>query len=179
MAKGNHLITASAGTAAAPADSPGSERSAEEIRHDIEARRESITETVDRLSDRFQETLDWRTYVTRYPLAAIGVAAGLGLLLSGIFKPRPSPSERIQEAFADGFEDFADRVRGQFHDVIQKPGVTKTVKAAATGYLVKTATEYLKDRFLDNQGDPVGKTERVSKTKQSADYSIPRTEPFN
>lgn len=179
MAKGNHLNAGSLGTAAVPEDSLGSERSAEDIRHDIEARRESITETVDRLSDRFQETFDWRTYVARYPLVAVGLAAGLGLLVSGIFKPRPSPAERIQEAFADGFEDFADRVRSQFHGVIQKPGMTQTVKAAATGYLVKAATEYLKDRFLNNQEGQSLENDRAPKTKRAADYSIPRTEPFN
>jgi len=179
MAKGNHLNAASTGAATAPADSLSSERSAEEIRHDIEARRESITETVDRLSDRFQETFDWRTYVARYPLVAVGVAAGLGLLVSGIFKSRPTPAERIQAAFADGFEDFADRVRGQFQGVIQKPGVTQTVKAAATGYLVKAATEYLKDRFLDNQEERSLENDRAPQTKRAADYSIPRTEPFD
>ncbi len=45
----------------------GPERSAEEIRQDIAAKRESISETVDRLGERIQETLDWREYVVEYP----------------------------------------------------------------------------------------------------------------
>src|SRR5262245_19936041 len=73
------------------------ERSAEEIRQDIVARRESITDAVDRLSDRFQQTFDWRAYVSDYPLAALGVAAGLGFLAARIIKPRPSAGKRIKD----------------------------------------------------------------------------------
>ena len=93
MAKGNNLTAGSTGTAMVQSDAGESERSAEEIRQDIAAKRESITETVDRLSDRFHQTFDWRTYVNNYPVVALGVAAGLGLLVSGIFKPRPTPTE--------------------------------------------------------------------------------------
>src|SRR5215471_16321866 len=65
----------------------GGVRSAEEIRQDIAARRESITDAVDRLSDRFQQTLDWKAYVSEHPLAALGVAAGVGFLAARIFNP--------------------------------------------------------------------------------------------
>src|SRR5215470_13518777 len=94
----------------------GHERSAEEIRHDIAARRESITEAVDKLSDRFQRTLDWRAYVSDYPLVALGVAAGLGILTSRIFRPRPSPGERIKDALAYSFEDLTNRFQRQLKD---------------------------------------------------------------
>src|SRR5215475_13734778 len=88
----------------------GAERSAEEIRQDIAARRESITETVDRLSDRFQQTLDWKAYVSDHPLAALGVAAGLGFLAARMIKPRrPSAGKRIKGALAYGIEDMAGR----------------------------------------------------------------------
>src|SRR5437016_2611514 len=101
MAKGNQLNTSSAGMAMAQSEATDAERSADEIRQDIAAKRESITETVDRLSDRFQQTFDWRTYVSNYPVAALGVAAGLGFLASGILKPRATPAERMKDALAD------------------------------------------------------------------------------
>lgn len=44
-----------------------SDRSAVAIRQDIAAKRESISETVDKLGDRIHETLDWREYVAEYP----------------------------------------------------------------------------------------------------------------
>lgn len=173
MAKGNHLNATSAEMALDRTEALDSERSAEEIRHDIAAKRESIAETVDRLSDKFQETFDWRTYVGRHPLAAIGVAAGLGVLVSGIFKPRPTPMERIQDALADGFEDFSGQVRSQLTGLIVKPAVTQTVKAAVTGFLVKSATEYLRNRYLPE-------TERVPQERDPrTDYSIPQTAPLD
>jgi ElaB/YqjD/DUF883 family membrane-anchored ribosome-binding protein len=128
------------------------ERSAEEIRQDIAARRESITDTVDRLSDRFQQTLDWRAYVSDYPLAALGVAAGLGFLAARIIKPRPSAGRRIKDALAHGIEDLA----GRFHQQIENVGPHRTgaglggtVKAALTGLVTKAATDYLQNRFVD------------------------------
>jgi len=128
----------------------GAERSAEEIRQDIAARRESITDTVDRLSDRFQQTLDWRAYVSDYPLAALGVAAGLGFLAARIIKPRPSAGKRIKNALAYGIEDLAGRFRHQLEHVAPNrsgSGLGRTVKAALAGLVTKAATDYLQDRF--------------------------------
>jgi ElaB/YqjD/DUF883 family membrane-anchored ribosome-binding protein len=128
------------------------ERSAEEIRQDIAARRESITDTVDRLSDRFQQTLDWRAYVSDYPLAALGVAAGLGFLAARIIKPRPSAGRRIKDALAHGIEDLAGRFHHQLEYVApHRPGsgLGGTVKAALTGLVTKAATDYLQNRFVD------------------------------
>lgn len=150
MAERNHLITASQPQAAAQA----TERSAEDIRHDIAARRESITETVDRLSDRFQQTFDWRTYVADYPFVAIGVAAGVGFLVAGLFKSRPSPGERMMDAFADGVEDLTDRLRHQLDGAGlgrgRSSGLSRTVKAAATGAITKAATDYLRNRLAES-----------------------------
>src|SRR5262245_48974385 len=128
----------------------GAERSAEEIRQDIAARRESITETVDRLSDRFQQTFDWRAYVSDYPLAALGVAAGLGFLAARIIKPRPSAGKRIKAALAYGIEDLAGRFHHQLENVAPHrsgSGLSRTVKAALTGLVTKAATDYLQNRF--------------------------------
>jgi ElaB/YqjD/DUF883 family membrane-anchored ribosome-binding protein len=127
----------------------GAERSAEEIRHDIAARRESITDTVDRLSDRFQQTLDWKAYVSGHPLTAIGVAAGLGFLASRIFKPRPTAGNRIKDALAHGIEDLAGRFHQQLDNVApykSGPGLGGTLKAAVTGLIAKAATDYLHNR---------------------------------
>src|SRR5262245_50780770 len=128
----------------------GAERSAEEIRHDIAARRESITDTVDRLSDRFQQTFDWKAYVSDYPLAALGVAAGLGFLAARIIKPRPSAGKRIKNALAYGIEDLAGRFRHQLETVVPNrsgSGLGRTVKAALAGLVTKAATDYLQNRF--------------------------------
>jgi hypothetical protein len=93
----------------------------EEIRQDIAARRESITDAVDRLSDRFQQTFDWRAYVSNYPLAALGVVAGMGFLAARIIKPRPSAGKRIKDAMAYGIEDLASRFHRRLIDLVSRP----------------------------------------------------------
>src|SRR5215216_3711134 len=113
------------------AQTEANERSAETIRQDIAAKRETITETVDKLSERIHETLDWREYIGQYPIVALGVAAGLGFLVSGIFKHRPTPQERIADAVAELTEDLTDRISGIAGDTIKKKLISgKTVKAA-------------------------------------------------
>jgi ElaB/YqjD/DUF883 family membrane-anchored ribosome-binding protein len=138
-------------------------RSAEEIRQNIAARRESISETVDRLSDRFQQTLDWRTYVADYPLVAVGVAVGVGFLLSGLFKPRPSPRERIMDAVAESIEDMTDRLRSQLGELPgrNRLGLGKTVKAALTVTLTKAAIDYSKRQFGLGAEPPVARRYRA------------------
>ncbi len=130
-------------------DETDNERSAKEIRQDIAARRDSITDTVDRLSDKFQRTLDWRTYAADYPVAAIGIALGAGFLVSRIFKPKPTPRERIMDAVAESVEELRARFSEQLDRVPQKKfAAGKTVKAAATAMITKAAADYVKNRFL-------------------------------
>jgi hypothetical protein len=128
------------------------ERSAEEIRQDIAARRESISETVDRLGDRIHETLDWREYVVEYPYIALGLAAGVGFLVAGIFKFKrePTPRERIIDALAEITEDLTDRVRSSIEDVVpKKGGPGTTIKAAATAAVTKAALDFAKKKATE------------------------------
>src|ERR1044072_6676301 len=121
------------------------DRSAEKIRQDIAAKRESITETVERIGDTVNRTLDWRTYAADYPLVAIGAAAGLGFLLARMFTPKPSPRERIMDAIADSVEDLKEQFSG-YLEVIpqQQTAVKNTIKSAALGLVTKAATDYAK-----------------------------------
>jgi len=124
------------------------QRTADEIRQDIAAKRESISETVDKLGDRIQESLDWREYVTEYPFVALGVAAGLGLLVSGIFKRKSTPRDRIMDALAESLEDVTDRFRSNIDSVVAKKNTTgSAVKAAVTTMITKAAVDYAKGRL--------------------------------
>jgi ElaB/YqjD/DUF883 family membrane-anchored ribosome-binding protein len=73
-------------------------RSAEEIRNDIELKKQMISETVDRLNERLHERVDWRSYIRRHPFLAIGVAASLGFLVSGKLVRPETPVEKIADA---------------------------------------------------------------------------------
>ena len=125
-------------------------RSAEAIRQDIAAKRDTISETVDKLGDRIHETLDWREYIADYPVVAIGVAAGIGFLVSGIFKHNPTPQERIMDAVAELTEDLTDRVSSVAGSVVKKKMISgKTVKAALTATVTKAALDFAKAKAKD------------------------------
>jgi hypothetical protein len=125
-------------------------RSSQEIREDIAAKREAITETVDRLGERIHQTLDWHSYVAEHPYVAIGAAAGIGVLVSGIFKRRPSPRDRMIDALAETIEDITDRVRGNLDDVIRTKSASPTnrIKTVFTGI----ATAYFADLVKKKAG---------------------------
>jgi hypothetical protein len=129
-------------------EEPADGRTAENIRGDIAATRENISETVDRLTDRVQETFDWRSYVQRYPVVAVGAAAGAGLLLSAAFRRRRSPQDRIVEALAESVEDATARLRGAM-SIIPRAGVGPggAVKAAVIGLLARKATQLVEEKL--------------------------------
>lgn len=130
------------------AQGEAAERSASEIRQDIAAKRETISETVDKLSERIHQSLDWREYVADYPMVSLGVVAGLGFLVAGIFKHRPTPQERIADAVAELTEDLTGRITDIAGNTLKKKLVSgKTVKAALTGVITKAAMDYAKNQL--------------------------------
>jgi hypothetical protein len=121
-------------------------RSAEEIREDIAAKRESISQTVDQLGDKLQQKLDWREQVARHPYASLGAAAAVGVLLSGALKHRPTPRERIMDAVAETVEDLTDDVRHSVTGLFLKAGAPKFLRSAIAGILAKAVADVLKNR---------------------------------
>lgn len=131
------------------------DRSARAIRQDIVAKRESISETVDKIGERIHGTFDWHEYVTQYPAVVLGLAAGAGFLIAGMFKRRPTPQERILDAVAELTEEMGDRVGDVLSGVIQKKVFSsRTVKAAATAMIAKAAVGYVKNRVATAMSGP-------------------------
>ncbi|MCI0423127.1 MAG: DUF3618 domain-containing protein [Acidobacteria bacterium] len=163
MAQRNNLISTLHGQAPAPEYRDEEGRSAEEIRKDIAARRDSITETVDKLSDRIHRKFDWRTYINDYPLVVLGVAAGLGFLLYRTFKHRPTPGERIKDALADSVEEIAGQFRNRIEDLTspRQFGLGRTIKAAATGAITKAAADYVRKSVYGSPQQYHGHQEKI------------------
>jgi len=90
---------------------PDVERSTENIRRDIAKKEENISRTVEQIGERIQEKLDWRGYVKDSPYWALGAAAGLGFLASGMFRTRATPMERIMNSLAGEVRDSLDSLR--------------------------------------------------------------------
>jgi ElaB/YqjD/DUF883 family membrane-anchored ribosome-binding protein len=77
-------------------ESGSPERSSQEIQADIIAKEQEISESVLELSERIQEKFDWREYVAKYPYAAVGIAAGVGVLASRLLPSPPTALERLK-----------------------------------------------------------------------------------
>jgi len=138
------------------------QRTADAIRQDIAARRESISGTVDRLGERVQDTFDWRIYVGRYPLTAMGLVVGAGFAISAVFKRRPSPRDRIIEALAEMVEDITDRFRGNLDDVTkQKHSRAGSAIKAGIGGIVTTALSQLVRQKLNGTAQRMGAEPKV------------------
>jgi ElaB/YqjD/DUF883 family membrane-anchored ribosome-binding protein len=90
---------------------PDVERSTEDIRRYIAKKEENISRTVEQIGERIQEKLDWRVYVKDSPYWALGAAAGLGFLASGMFRTRATPMERIMNSIAEEVRDSLDGLR--------------------------------------------------------------------
>jgi ElaB/YqjD/DUF883 family membrane-anchored ribosome-binding protein len=51
------------------------------LQRKIDASQQQIRSSVEQLGDRFKDGLDWRGWVRRHPLEAVGIAFGVGVLL--------------------------------------------------------------------------------------------------
>jgi ElaB/YqjD/DUF883 family membrane-anchored ribosome-binding protein len=119
------------------------ERGAEDLRQEIEAKKEAIAETINRLDRHVQRAVDWRAQVGDHPYLALGLAFGVGCLLAGVFKSKPSPRERIMEAIAESVEDIADQARNRIGSRFRRPPTGGALKAAAA-LVTKATTAYLR-----------------------------------
>jgi ElaB/YqjD/DUF883 family membrane-anchored ribosome-binding protein len=123
------------------------ERSSEGLRQEIEAKKEAIAETINRLDRHVRRVVDWRAQVEDHPYLALGLAVGVGCLFAGIFKSKPSPSERIMEALAESVEDIADQARNRIGSRFRRPPTGGALKTAAAALAAKAATAYLRKKL--------------------------------
>jgi len=131
----------------------GSERSSDEIRNDIAARRESISHTVGQIGEKIHETLDWKGYIDRYPYAAIGLAVGTGLLLGGLLRRKRSPTERIVDALAEKAEELGESLRDSARRMIIKTAAPSLFRGTIYGIAGKALMQYLHNRAVHVEGN--------------------------
>lgn len=113
------------------------ERSTEDIRQDIAKGEVNISRTVEKIEDRIKEKLDWRGYVKDSPYWALGAAAGLGYLASGMFITRTTPMERIMGS-------IAEEVRDSFGGVLARAAGPGLITVVLLGVATKAAAGWIK-----------------------------------
>lgn len=123
--------------------SESANRNSAQLRNEIEASREAITDTIKRIDDRMHRAVDWRAQVRDHPLVAVGAAAVGGMLLAGVFRRKPTPSERILDAIAESVEDVTDKLRYRIGSQLTRTVTSNLLKTAITTMVMKKATDYL------------------------------------
>lgn len=123
------------------------ERSTEDLRRDIEAKKEAIAETFNRLDQRVQRAIDWRAQVGDHPYLALGLAMGLGCMFAGVFRRKPTPRERAMDALAESVEDIVDQVRDRVNSQFSRPGRGGALKATVASLAAKAAITYLRNKL--------------------------------
>lgn len=131
----------------------GSERSADEIRNDIAARRESIARTVDKLGERIHETLDWKGYIGRNPYLSIGIAVGAGVIAGAMLGRRRTPSERIVDALVDKVSELGDDLRESARKVFIRTAAPGLFRGTIYGLAGKALMQYLQSRAAHAEGN--------------------------
>jgi ElaB/YqjD/DUF883 family membrane-anchored ribosome-binding protein len=129
------------------------ERSSSDIRNDIAARRESISQTVGQIGEKIHQSLDWKGYVARYPYAAVGLAVGTGLLIGGLLVKRRSPTERIMDALMDKAEELGDGLRKSARKLIIKTAAPSLFRGTVYGIAGKALMQYLQNRAAHIEGN--------------------------
>jgi hypothetical protein len=124
------------------------DRSPEEIRRDIEQRRERLAATVNELSGRVRESVDWKIQFARHPYAGLGATAVAGFLVARLLfgrrgsrrrtvvvhQPAPEPGERPPpHAERGGLSRFARGLGG-------------TARVAATSVAAKALADMATNR---------------------------------
>jgi ElaB/YqjD/DUF883 family membrane-anchored ribosome-binding protein len=114
------------------------ERSTKDIRQDIAEKEEHISRTVEQIRERITEKVDWLGYVKGSPYWALGAAAGLGYLVSGMLRTRTSPVERITGPIAETGRDTIDDVRAG-------AAGPSLITATLPGIAAKVASDWIKN----------------------------------
>lgn len=80
------------------------------IRRLIDAERQALDQTLDRLNDRVRETFDWRGQASRHRGKLLAAAGGAAALAAWRWRRRRDPATRAAAVVADSARQVADQV---------------------------------------------------------------------
>jgi hypothetical protein len=123
-------------TALSTTQSAGVERSTRDIRRDIAQEVANITQTIEQIGKRINRKLDWREHLNDYPYWALGAAAGLGYLASGMSRTGDIPGKG--ETGSDSETDH-----NSLGDLFAETVGSELVKATLLGIATKAAASWL------------------------------------
>jgi hypothetical protein len=124
-------------------------RSTDDIRRDIERRRESIAKTVDEAGQRIHQSLSWREQVREHPYGALAMAAGAGAVFAGFFRFRGAAhGSRLTTGLTDDLGRIArslQQAQARYNSPAQH-GLARALGTALTAIATQTLVSVVRQR---------------------------------
>jgi len=114
----------------------GVERNTKDIRRDIANEIENITQTIEQIGGLINKKLDWRKYLNDYPYWALGTAAGLGYLTSGMFQS-DTPTKKC------AIGSYTDEDHHLLGSLFAVTAGSNLIKATLLGIATKAAVSWI------------------------------------
>ncbi len=147
-------------------------RTTEEIRRDIDEGKEAISDTVNQLTNKIHDKLDWREYVKDNPVAVLGASVGLGFLAALVFVPRRGPVDRLIDELRDMRTDMRSAGSRAFGGGQQQGIIAGTLM----GFATKAAHDWISNLITPSGAEH--NRERVSAPQGTAVRDMPSQTRF-
>lgn len=125
-------------------------RSLGPVQHEMTSQYGVITEKTKLSEFKAAPSFDWQACVKDHPYLALGFAAGAGMLLSVLVKPRPAEKKRLVKTLGNHLAGASRRIGREVEGLAEKPArVGNSVRAAAATMATKALKTYLKRRLTN------------------------------
>lgn len=132
-------------------------RNADKIRQDIAQAEQEMSQTVEQIGDRIKEKLDWQEYIKESPYVALGIAAGLGYLASGMLIKQRSSMDRLLDV-------VTEEVRGAAGGMLVRTAGPGLLKVTLLGIASKAAVNWIQKAAERNKPTPPGSGQECCST---------------
>jgi hypothetical protein len=142
-----------------------------EVKRHIDEQRQELGANIHVLQRRVKDKFDWRLQFEQRPMTIVGVAFGVGLLLSGAVPSIARGSRHKEDDFVNGNEDELDgrstapqshenapsRSRGRISQALD------SIQGALIGVAASKMQEYV-DRFIPGFSEHYDRAQRQTRT---------------
>lgn len=141
----------------------------DQLERHIQSKRSELGHNLEELEHKVKSAGDWHTYFERYPMTALGISFGGGILLSMLMGPRSSRGRRVADTvgWQDNHSraaamDYPTRTVGGARDKMAE--TVDTIKGALFGLATAKVQDILSDAIP-------GFREHYQKAERQRDYA--------
>lgn len=132
------------------AEAESSVRGVGQIERGAVAKPKFVTETIKLDGSSTARPFDWQACIKEHPYLTLGLAAGAGMLLVGLLKPRPTAKKRLIKTLGNNVAGASRQLERGIGGLAEKPArVATSVKAAAATMATKALKNYLQRKLIN------------------------------